>query len=401
MFAIAAILKTKPIRYWVEALVLICLGVGVGHFVSSHSLWLDARYSLYGLMQQTNWRRPYVQHTFVVTVVDDDYWKGEFNRRSPVRRDLLAHLLTQLTEAQAKVVAVDFDLRSPAPDGNPRETPVYLSETNELLAAIDKACSEHHAVVLPATIGLGPAHSFVPQSDIYSGANLPRSFFSTGYIALPEDARQVPLELPLAGHEPIDSFALAAVRAYRPDAVRRIKDLKIFPFGGYLNPEEFPQLTASKVLSLDRTSLQDMVGGKLVFVGSNWHRLGWNTGPLSDTHPTPVGAIPGVFVHANYAEAILGGNYYWPAHEFLAYAVEILVLVAMAAVLAVKMSPWKKLAIVTLAMVLFVSVGYILLQNLGIYFDFLIPVVFLLIHVSADRILEWRQIALDCEKSKS
>jgi hypothetical protein len=44
-------------------------------------------------------------------------------------------------------------------------------------------------------------------------------------------------------------------------------------------------------------------------------------------------------------------------------------------------------------------VGYILLQNLGIYFDFLIPLVFLLLHVAVDRILEWRRIALSVEGS--
>jgi CHASE2 domain-containing sensor protein len=349
-------------------------------------------------MQETNWRRPYVQHTFVVTIDDDDYWKGDFNRRTPIRRDLLAHLISRLADAQARVIAVDFDLRSPVPDGNPRETPVYQRETDELLVAITKACSEHHAVVLPATIGYGAANSFVPESDIYSDAKLPPSFFFTGYIALPPDARAVPLDIRLAGSADLDSFALASVRAYRPDAVQRIKDLKIFPFGGYLEPGEFPRLTATDVLSLDKTSLQDQVGGKLVFIGSNWHRLGWKTGPLNDSHATPVGQISGVFVHANYAEAILGSNYYWPAHELFAYTFEILVLLPMAILFAVEMKAWKKLVIVATALVLFISVGYVLLQNLGIYFDFLIPLVFLLAHASLDQICEWRNKALAWDK---
>jgi CHASE2 domain-containing sensor protein len=361
-------------------------------------MWLDARYSLYSLMQETNWRRPYVQHTFVVTVDDDDYWKGDFNRRTPIRRDLLARLITRLADAQARVIAVDFDLRSPVPDGNPRETPAYQPETDELLQAITKACSGHHAVVLPATIGFGKDNSLVLQSDIYSGAKLPPSFFFTGYIALPPDARAVPLDIKLAESKDLDSFALAAVRAYKPDAVQRIKDLKIFPFGGYLEPGEFPHLTASSVLSLDKASLQDQVGGKLVFIGSTWHRLGWKTGPLNDFHATPVGPISGVYVHANYAEAILGGNYFWPAHELLAYSLEILVLLSIAVLFAVKMNAWKKLAIVILALLFFISAGYLLLQNLGIYFDFMIPLVFLLLHVSTDRILEWRRIALASEK---
>ena len=148
--------KLRTRRYWALAAASIALGVVLGHYLSSHDEWLEARYSVYGLMQETNWKKPYVQHTFVVTIDDDDYWKGDFNRRTPIRRDLLVVIVSRLADAQARVIAVDFDLRSPVPDGNPRETPVYQHETDELLAAINKACSDHHAVVLPATIRVRP-----------------------------------------------------------------------------------------------------------------------------------------------------------------------------------------------------------------------------------------------------
>jgi CHASE2 domain-containing sensor protein len=396
---IVDILKSKPIRYWAEAVVLSIIGIWVGHYIGMHGVWLNSRYSIYSLMQKTNWRQPYVQHTFVVAVDDDDFWKGEFNRRAPIRRDLLGSIILRLADAEARVIAVDFDLRSPVPDGSPRESSVYQHETDSLLRAIDKASADHHAVVLPATIGFGPGNSLVLQSDIYSGVKVPPAFFFTGYIALPDDAREVPLEIKLAGETHLDSFALAAVRAYLPDAVRGLKGLDIFPFGGYLEPGAFPHVNAAAVLSLDKKALQDQVGGKLVFIGSTWHRLSWKTGPLNDSHITPAGLVSGVFVHANYAEAILGGNYYWPVYEPFAYAVEILVLFAMAIVFAIEASAWKKAAFVVGAAALFISVGYILLQNLGIYFDFLIPLVFLLLHVAVDRILEWRRIALSVEGS--
>jgi CHASE2 domain-containing sensor protein len=396
---VVGILKSKPIRYWAEAVVLSIIGIWVGHYIGTRGVWLNPRYSIYSLMQKTNWRRPYVQHTFVVTVDDNDFWKGEFDGRAPVRRDLLGCMISRLADAEARVIAVDFDLRSPVPGGSPRETPVYQHETDKLLGAIDRACAAHHAVVLPATIGFGTGKSLVLQSDIYSGAKVPPHFFFTGYIALPDDARAVPLDIKLADQTPLDSFALAAVRAYLPDAVRAINDLDIFPFGGYLDPGAFPQLSAASVLRLDKAALQDQVGGKLVFIGSAWHRLSWKTGPLADSHITPVGPISGVFVHANYAEAILGGNYYWPVYEPFAYAVEMLVLFAMAIVFAIEASAWKKVGFVLGAAAVFISVGYVLLQNLGIYFDFLIPLVFLLLHVAVDRILEWRRIALSVEGS--
>jgi CHASE2 domain-containing sensor protein len=344
-------------------------------------------------MQRANWRQPYVQHTFVVTVDDDDYWKGDFAGREPVRRDLLARIITKLADAQARVIAVDFDLRSPMPDGTLREIPAYQQETDELLAAVAHACSGHHAVVLPATIASGAANSMVSQSDIYLGLGLSSPFFSTGYIALPYDARLVPLEIKLEGIKSLDSFALAAVRAYRPAAVRRIKNLNIFPFGGYLEPGEFPQLSASAVLSLDQASLQDQVGGKLVIIGANWHRLAWKTGSLNDVHATPAGPMSGVFVHANYAEAILSGSSFSPAPDVFVYAVETLALLAMVVVLAVEMSFWRKMGIVAAVTLVFAVASYLLAQNLGVYFDFLIPLAFLLAHFCVDNIMEWRRLA--------
>ena len=136
----------------------------------------------------------------------------------------------------------------------------------------------------------------------------------------------------------------------------------------------------------------------MVFVGAKLAQVGLENGAIDYFHATPVGPISGVFVHANYAEALLGGNYYWPAHELFAYALEILVLLSMAILFAIDMNAWYKMAIVLLASVLFISVGYVLLQNLGIYFDFLIPLVFLLAHASLDQIWEWRRKALDYEK---
>jgi CHASE2 domain-containing sensor protein len=173
-----------------------------------------------------------------------------------------------------------------------------------------------------------------------------------------------------------------------------MKRFNVFPFGGWLKPDEFDRLDAESVLTLETMELHDKVAGKLVFVGSNWHQLGWKTGPLSDSHLTPIGPLPGVFVHANYAEAILAEDYYWPAPEWVAYVLEIGVLLAMALLLALEMNPLKTLTIVIVSSLLFIAAGYILLQNLGIYFDFFIPLIFLLLHFSADRILEWRRIAL-------
>ena len=73
---VVGILKSKPIRYWAEAVVLSIIGIWVGHYIGTRGVWLNPRYSIYSLMQKTNWRRPYVQHTFVVTVDDNDFWKG-------------------------------------------------------------------------------------------------------------------------------------------------------------------------------------------------------------------------------------------------------------------------------------------------------------------------------------
>lgn len=396
----------KPLGYWITAMVLILLGLVLGRYVDEHDMWLESRYWIYRMIQKLNPHKSMVQATFVVKIDDNDFWKGDFDRRSPIRRDVLAKLIEHLADAQAKVIAVDFDLRSPDPDGNPRETPAYQNEDNALRDAISRACAHHHAVVLPATIDFAKDGSYVRQSDIYADWQLPTGFFTTGYIALPDDARIVPLELSLSDSSPLDSFSLAAVKAYKPDPelIEKINGRKIFPFGGYLPPEKFvgsnASATASEILKWDTTSLQDRVGGKIVLIGSTWHRLGWNIDPLNDSHLTPIGNISGVFVHANYIEAILGGNNYPRLPEPVGYLIEATVLLMLAVLFATEMNTLKKAIIVLLALLSFMAIGIFLLQNLGIYFDFFIPVVFLLLHVGADEVIKWRQAAIALEHRK-
>jgi CHASE2 domain-containing sensor protein len=354
-------------------------------------------------MQNLRWEQPYAQSTFVVTVGDDDYWKGEFNAREPIRRDLLAHVLEKLSLAKAKAVAIDFDLESPVPDGSIREVPAYLDETIRLVSTMDSATKRHTSVVLPSTIGYDKRGMYVLESDVYSGYPAPQDHFFKGYIALPPDARLVPLEITLAGGNALDSFALAAVRAYDGRAVARIKNLNVFPYGGYIRPGLFPQMNVHDVLTSDTDAMSEKVAGKLVFVGANWHRYAWRDGPLVDTHMTPVGLIPGVFVHANYAEAIIdGSDLYQPMGEWLAYILEVLVLFAVSLVFVAEMHGVRKIVWLTGLSLLFVVVAYVMLQNLGIYFDYLVPLVLLFAHFGIDKISEWRKIALDhirnCQK---
>jgi len=54
--------------------------------------------------------------------------------------------------------------------------------------------------------------------------------------------------------------------------------------------------------------VEEKIQGRVVLIGANWHQLGSNRGDLVDSYSTPVGKLPGVFIHANYVQAILDGR---------------------------------------------------------------------------------------------
>jgi CHASE2 domain-containing sensor protein len=372
--------------YWAGVVVFIVLGMLFSDWAARQDFWPKARYVTYQFLTTLSWRKALPQNTVVVLVDDDEYWRGEPARRAPIKRTYLAKLLRAIDAAEPAVIAVDFDLSSPTPDGSVVEHPDYVEETATLLRTI-RELAARRKIVLPQNIGFDARGDYVLASDIHSKYDFGAAAGSVGkgYIALPYDVSRVPLALPLAGGGSVDSFALAIVKAYNADALARLPEgASHFPLGGFIEPGRFHTVAAGDVLRSAPAALQRL-SHRAVIVGAGWHVLAYGTGPLADLHATPVGAVGGALLHANFVEAIVDGRLFSPAGELFLKALEFFLALGGALLFALRMKGAAKWGIVLGATVVLFVASYLALQNLGVFFESFLPIVFVWLHALLHR----------------
>src|SRR5713226_8565652 len=85
-------------------------------------------------------------------------------------------------------------------------------------------------------------------------------------------------------------------------------DEEKFVYGRFLKVSEFQKLSAPDLLG-GLASSKNCCRDRIVLIGGAWHQYGMNRGPLVDTHHSPVGEISGLYLHANYIEALLDEKY--------------------------------------------------------------------------------------------
>jgi CHASE2 domain-containing sensor protein len=153
--------------YWIRVATLAILGVIGGRLLDEHRVLLHTRYVIY------NWQteKTYISkssslNTVFVAIDDDAFWKDELARRIPLKRDYLAKLVAAVSDADARVIALDFDLRQPISDGKPVSYPDYTKETNALLQVL-KDVAEKRPVVLAESVDRAQNGPMQLQADIF------------------------------------------------------------------------------------------------------------------------------------------------------------------------------------------------------------------------------------------
>ena len=398
-------LYKKSFGYWLIVTIVIVVGMFVGDWLGRMDFWVTKRYQLYGLLQKATTDPPYAKRTVMVFIQDDDFWRGELARRIPVKRDYLAKLVLKLDEGDPQVIALDFRLNSPDPDQTSSDSSAYQSETDSLITAL-RTVAPRRKIILAKTLTLESGQKgfwslFQPETDdvsadpaIYDG--LDESNIRVGHINLPVDIRQIPLSVTTRNYGQIDSFAAAIVRFVDENAIKnaQAKGRDGLPYGTYMDPEKFGRpLSAGEVLSDDPHVLNSKIAHKIVIVGGSWHRDAFGHGDFVDEHMTPVGQIEGAYIHANYVEALLDTRTHAQMRKGLSVLIEISISIAIAFIFALDMDARKRTLWVTAACLFVAVLTYVAWQNLGLFFDFLIPILLLGSHAAIEQVLEWRQAA--------
>ncbi len=402
--------------YWLRVILLIILGLMIEGWLNKKAEWIMSRYTVYQTLHNFTPRKPRPERVALVLIGDDEYWRGELGSRVPIKRDYLARLVEAIDKANPKIIALDFALRSLSPDGNPPEAPEYQGETKKLLEAVH-AASANRTIILPKTVEMDNGR-YVSESDIYKGFEFNEDRVKKAYIILPDDRRQIPLfTLDLPGEkQPIDSFSQAVARAFDEKSIPPPEPDGSLPFGSYIPIEKFPMAKADEVLRGDPQALNKLAF-KAVIISGNWHTRGYNRGPLVDIHDSPLGFIPGVYIHANYAEAILDSRLYWPVKGWWLKGIDIAMALLVGLVFAfnfnplirlvvgnafdLDFNPWIKLMAVPFLCLGLIVFSYLCLVILGAFFDFFIPALLVIGHGVAEqtyhgtkKVLSWRADAL-------
>lgn len=313
-----------------------------------------------------------------------------------MKRDYLARLVETLAKGEPTTIALDIDLRSPIPERGVEELEPYRAETDLLLKKIKEVAQSRPVVLATSVIVDETGYSISP--NIFDSYNFEKGRVTHGYITLPRDLRQVPLAVPLKNRsEKEDSFAGAIAKTREKDLVMAAEEYEHrgFPYGSFYSPDEFRKVDAGTILQAGEQELKNLLQGRVVIVGGAWH-TGFYKGPTQDyngsidLHFTPAGDIPGAFVHANYVEALLSGSVHQQVPETIALVIEIFCSLVVAIVFALEGSLPGKFGRVLLISVVLVIISYFLWQNLGLFFDFFIPILLLSIHAPIEQLRETR-----------
>jgi hypothetical protein len=391
----------KGPMHWIRFAALLALASYLGHVLGESNRYTDLRYAIYQDQLKLQRRgQAYPQHTVLVLLDDDDYWGNEFEGRRPLKRDQLAALIDRLDQAGVNTVAVDIDLRSSRPDAPSFDYPGYRAEDQVLLGALRRMCDHGGHVVLASSIRYASDGNYEVMPSIYTVARSEFPCVTSGYIQLPDDMRLVPGELKLKGGATLDSFSLAIVRIDDPIAYDHAvhNEQHGFRFSQFLTPADFrPKegrqfiFDGQQIEHMSDVALRRAVADKTVILGGDWHEYAYGTGPSVDMWLSPGGVEPGAMLHGNYVEAMLNGTgTFTPISDATAEVLEWTLAFGLATIAALEIhSSWKWTAFV-LCSGFSVLLTYVLLQNLGLFLDFMIPLLMIVVHTVADEVLEMR-----------
>lgn len=382
--------------YWLSVIVLMTVSCVFGHRIAAPF----ARYR-WQIDQAIRRLSPYSQDpifTVLVIIGDDEYWGEDLARRTPLKRDYLAHLVEGVAALNPAVIALDVKLRSPDKAGATRSTskegitlPVeaaYVDETVALLQAVKKVTQRPDGpTVILARSMLANEGVFERLANVHDGFDFGDAKVRFGFLNLDEeDCRVVTPTLTLSDDSTLDSFSNAAVRGFAPQRSESLL-ANVDYFVGLVDADNFTTIGAGQILNAvghdDAQLLAELArkcAHKIVIIGAEYHKDMRGGGEYEDNHPTPLQDFRGAFLHGNYIEGILAGRAL-PLRKFVVMLVEILLSLTLAWVLKAHcLKGWRRIVWVSAIVMAPFVLSYFALFNFGLYLD-LSMVVLLLLHL--------------------
>jgi CHASE2 domain-containing sensor protein len=371
-----------------------------------------------------SWKsEPRYDSTVTFVRIDDSLHWAQDRCDSPTSRHLLAQLISSASQHKAAVIALDVQLFAPFGKAAGWHNPGRKDEDDELLRAIHDAARLGVTVVLPVGFVSGTSGGLTRIPNVYRDEELPLADDKgkcgypacavLGSIRLPVDKRQIPLQEVAKDWyigSPVrqfPSFALAAADAQsrahvqpssKPLIAQAIRDHEEV-FGGFLPESAFTkhEVPAQQLENGEGSELW-RCNGSLVLIGGEWHS-DQGYGPLEDLHLSPVGEIPGLVLHANYMEALLGDHFTKSLGFWWAVVIDVFVGLALyVAFDSVRTCPGMRWLLgqflVLLLAIIPIGFAYVSFVNFGKYFDFILPIGLYFVHLLYEHLKEYVRLLM-------
>lgn len=361
------------------------LGMLSGHDRSSPLMQgLFSARSVYGYAVST-WPRELTPRYTAIVHIDpgqDATARGLANNVC-LQRDYLARLLPVIADLSPAILVIDKYFT--------RDGCTLAGPTARLVDAVDAV-----SLRLPVVTGLLVEQTSVTEMEGDAATPLlvaPLAFANQpklrhGLVNIDVVPRRIPLGWtvrPEPGAKPEwrNGLALEAALVREPRLLTRVARLDMLkaqrqhPYTSMIAPVLFNIWQAADILCANKaTAGNDMLAcagakpphvdlvelsGRIVILGE--------TGASIDRHDTLViGRVPGTVLQANYVESLLDGRFYWPAPEWLNYAVGLVIFTLLELALQGR-EAWKVLLRVSMLLVATFGVLALSVRFLGYYID--------------------------------
>jgi CHASE2 domain-containing sensor protein len=364
-------------RHWLAVATLTLCGLYVAELpVLSHTrdrvyLWLQQR------LHRTQ------KSVIVVAIDDEEYRRGEPAGRSPLDKNYLRDLLILVADADPTVIGLDVGLETI--ENEPRS-----QTTLDFLRAID-AVAENCPVVLPRTIQYCRKGSddLCRAHDIFEGYTFNHDV-TFGHTSSAADIRRIPTRVAVKNCPLEDSFALAVFRKVARDVPPALDDtIQPWPYSFFLpstafTPKELRRsqaglLTIQVLRAASPAQRKQWLRHQVVLIGGVWNATP-HGGMPADAHETPRGPMPGVVMHANYVQSLL-----WDAMRGMPrqwrIGIEVFLSLALS-LLFLATHGWRRYVFVVACLALVIFLTWLFSAAIGIFFDMVVPLVFLGVHAT-------------------
>lgn len=242
-----------------------------------------------------------------------------------------------------------------------------------------------------------------PQMDLPERTGSTR--VHKGLIRLDEDNRKIPLSWSVflseaIEEQPTDVMSLSSIIATLKDPAVKSrpifeKDLKrrIHPLTSFIRKDEIPTVSAADLACVGgapvsghdcTTAQQEMqkLKDKVVLIGDD---------TVSERFSTPVGEMPGVYVHANYVESLLDDRYFKTSPLWSEILMSFLWVLALEFVFGhyTTQNPWHLAGWFLAGIILCLGISWVAFQSQGLLILFGLPAAIIAVPLKLiDRIRE-------------